>query len=495
MLGQSNPFLEGLDPLLNTDDVATRLAFSPLDGIDVKSLSINERLNFLDRMSEEYFEPTSTSLDIATRIFRLIMRGYLHRDPTSHTVRKNTMNLANCAGRELAAVPWFSTNAKGMTVMGITGLGKTYEVKRALQLIPQAIEHGPSQAAGWVKMIQVTWLFVAMSHDGTLGGLMLQILSALDEVIGTQYSQDRGLMRLSNEKLAVRVGIIFRNHGVGVLVIDEIQARNFQGRGRGEFTTTFFLRLLNFGIPVVLMGNPLGMQALYAYSQDVRRIGSGGTIHMHPLTKDEFDWKNCLIPALSRQSLMPDLPQVSDMEGLLFKYSGGIRDYACRILFAAQRLALDLGSPFITEQHLHEAHLSPDFSDKEREIINGFVRRDPTFLMQYEDIPWEVYASQWGLRIDGKGGVGADQLQTRKSDVVANEESLAQTLTNHKPVPKQDLEKIKRQRSRQANESAKRQSTKLTLSPEDLRAEGLQDFLISGIGDLLNGKANPHESI
>jgi hypothetical protein len=485
---QSNPFLDSVTPYLNTENLADRLAFSPLEDIDVQLLSLEEKLDLLDRMSEELFEPTSTSLDITTRIFRLIRRGYLNRNPTSRSVRRDTMLLANCAGKELASLPWGSTNAKGMTVIGITGLGKTHEVKRALQLIPQSIEHGPCPAAGWKKMTQVTWLFVAMSHDGSLGGFLLQILCSLDEAIGTEYSQDKGLKRLSNEKLAVMIGIIFRNHGLGVLVIDEIQARNFQGSGRGEFTTTFFLRLLNFGIPVVLMGNPLGMQALYAYSQDVRRIGSGGTIHMHPHGKNEFDWKDCLIPALIRQNLMPETPRVPDLEKLLFEYSGGIRDFACRVLIVAQRLALDLGNTFVTERHLHEAYLGSDFSDKERQIISGFVERDPIYLMEFEDIPWENYATRWGLGFDGDGFVKKEQLKAKKTDVVAETESPAQASAKPKPVPKQDQENVKRQRTRKVNETKKRQNIKQSLSPEDLRAEGLRNFLISGMDALVAGK-------
>lgn len=87
-----------------------------------------------------------------------------------------------------------------------------------------------TRALGWSHLVQILWLYVGMSHDGSLGGLLLSILCAIDEATGcTSYSQSRSLIGLSNEKLAVRIGIILRNHGVGVLVIDEIQGRNFSG--------------------------------------------------------------------------------------------------------------------------------------------------------------------------------------------------------------------------------------------------------------------------
>lgn len=479
-----NPFIASIDEFLSTENITERLATSPLDGIDVSAIGEQARMDILDRLQEEFFEPISTSLDIATRIYRLIRKGYLNRDPTKLSVRKMTMELAENSGRDLKALPWFSTYAKGMTITGITGLGKSFEVNRALQLLPQCVEHGRSQIAGWASMRQVTYLYVAMSHDGSLGGLLMQILCALDEVIGTQYSQDKAFTKSSNEKLAVRLGIIFRNHGVGVLVIDEIQRRNFEGHGRGDLAATFFLRLLNFGIPVVLIGNTLGMSALYSFSQDVRRIGSGGTIHLHPLQKEEFDWTNCLAPALWRQSVMSEPSSIKNSGELLFRYSGGIRDYACRILIAAQRLALDLGNRFVTEDHMMQAFLGSDFSDKDRGIIAGFREKNPLLLSHYEDMPWEEYAVRWGLYSDNK--LAFAMPQSTNMSVERSGKKVAPKNEFSKPVSQKDLEVIKRKRTREVNMTNKRSNTRNLLGSADMRLDGLQEFLINGFDSLLS---------
>lgn len=481
MTNQSNPFLAAVVPYLPVENLPERLAFSPLTGVDIRSLSIDDRLDLLDRLQEEYFEPTSSSLDIASRLFRLIRRGYAHRDPTQPSVRKMTMEIAGYRGQELSRLPWFSTYAKCMTVMGITGLGKSYEVDRALSLIPQCIEHGPCKAAGWAKMKQVVWLKVAMSHDGSLGGFLLQILTELDMVLGTEYSQDSGLKRLSNEKLSVLIGIIFRNHGVGVLVVDELQKRNFEGGGHGNFTVTFFLRLLNFGVPTVLIGNPFGFEALQTYSQDVRRIGTGGTIHVHPLNRNDFDWVKCLVPALSKLSVMNEPHHIENLEELLFRYSGGIRDYAIRVLFAAQRIAIELDCHFINEQHLVQAFFGSDLGDKDRDTINGFVNKDPSLLMQYEDIPWKEYEREWAKsKRDAKPDVSESH-----SEKVATPANDINPSATEKPVSAKDAENMRRQRTRKTNESIKKQGIKKTLSPEDMRSEGLREHLIEGIDGLM----------
>lgn len=209
---------------------------------------------------------------------------------------------------------------------------------------------------------------------------------------------------------------------------------------------------------------------------------------MHPHDKNEFDWNDCLLPALIRQNLLPEPPRIQNLEDLLFEYSGGIRDFAYRVMIVAQRLALDLGSNFITEQHLHEAYRGSDFSDKERQIIRGFVMRDPIPLIEFEDIPWEDYATRWGLRVDGNRFLSASRPAEKKMDAPAEAKQPARPPVKAKPVSQQEQENVKRQRTRKTNEARKRQDIKQSLSPEDMRAEGLRDYLISGLDGLMGGK-------
>lgn len=466
-----NPYLRHIEDWLAIDGIEARLARWPLSGLDLKTLSIQDRHDFLDRMQDQMWEPTTTSVEIAVRLYRLIRRGYLPRNPCKPSVRHQTMTIARFANENIANIPWLMTYAKGMRISGITGVGKSYDILRALEQLPQKIEHDRNDAAGWTHTLQAVWLYVAMSHDGSLGGLLLQILCALDAAIGTEYSKDNRLTGLSNEKLAVHIGIIFRNHALGVLVIDEIQSRNFAGGARGSLAATFFLRLLNFGIPIVLIGNPFGMDSLDSFSQDMRRIGSGGSFRLHPLNKDDFDWNECLAPALWRYDVMPEPSLVEDNGGLiLFHYSGGFRDYACRIRVASQRLALDMGDPTVTEAHMEQAFYGPDFSNKDRSLICGFRDRDPTMLTGFTDVPWEEYMVLWGL--------------VPKAVVAGSSESMsgaAETEKPSKPVSDQARETVKRNRTRKANEDKRQAKIRANLDPSDIRHRGLQEYLISGL--------------
>lgn len=482
--GCDNPFIRHLDVCLSNDGLAERLTYFPLTGVDVEAMPMEARLDVLDRMQLEMFEPTTTSLQIAACLFRLIRRGYLSRNPEHPDVRRKTMAVASLSGQEISKLPWFPTYALGMRVAGETGTGKSYEVSRALNLLPSGIVHERNETAGWTHLVQVVWLYVPMSHDGSLGGLLLNILCALDAVAGTEYASTKSLIRLSNEKLAVRIAAILLTHGVGILVIDELQSRNFTGGKHGGLAATFFLRLLNFGIPVVLVGNPFGMEALDRFSQDMRRLSAGGSFDMRPMAESEFDWKECLRPALLRYNVMP-VPGIADDEGgaSLFTYSGGIRDYACRIRVESQRMALELGSERVSLAHMKAAFEGPAFSQKDRQLIIAFRDRNPILLQGWEDIRWETYARDWGCfgRPETPSDAAAGENACAQD---AEQEGIGGSCETARTASQRDQISIKQKRTRKANESRKQAETKANLESSDMRSDGMKKYLIAGFETL-----------
>lgn len=479
---QCNPFYEHVKDYLSTTSLESRLNCSPLDHLSIGDLSLERRYELLDRMQEEMFEPTTTSLNITNRTYRMLGRGLQSMDPTKASVRKFSMSLARGAGAELSALPWFATYAMGMTVKGPTGVGKTYEVTRALSLIPQRIDHKASEAAGWTHLRQAVWLFVPMSHDGSLGGLLFQILCSLDAAIDTAYSSEKSLISLSNEKLAVRVGILLRTHGVGLLVIDEIQSRNFSDNARGTLAATFFLRLLNFGIPTMLIGNQVAFKALGTFSQDIRRLSAGGAVTMDPHFADDYDFKDCLAPAIWKFCVMSKQVETGFMQpDILFKYSGGIRDYACRCWISAQRLALDLGKENVSEGDLQAAFEGSDFDDRDRQLIIGFRDRDPIRLSQFTDVDWEGYGIKWGkLRASSTDNATSAQAEATVQDREQETPPQKKKASVSTPKPEKDKAKIIRRREQSKEQERKKKNAKESLDEDDIRCNGLQKTLISG---------------
>ncbi|MES2346686.1 MAG: hypothetical protein V4641_03860 [Pseudomonadota bacterium] len=87
--------------------------------------------------------------------------------------------------------------------------------------------------------------------------------------------------------------------------------------------------------------------------------------------------------------MMPLPSEVEDKDGsILFKYCAGIRSYGARRRVASQRLALDQGNPAMTEDHMKQAFMGPDFSERDRQLITGFRDRNPLLLQDFDDVPW-----------------------------------------------------------------------------------------------------------
>jgi hypothetical protein len=202
----------------------------------------------------------------------------------------------------------------------------------------------------------------------------------------------------------------------------------------------------------------------------------------------ETDFTDVLAPALWRYNVMPEPSPIRDEDGaILFKYCGGIRDYAARIRASSQRLALDEGCAFVTEDHMAQAFNGPDFSAKDRDLIAGFRDKNPILLQQFDDIPWQRYAVRWGLHpsvLDAPASAPAPQ-------------GAAPAAKPRKPAPQQAKETALRNRTRKANQKAENAVARANLDPEDMRNQGLQQHLISGFEQLQvndNPLANPSPS-
>lgn len=494
---RNNPFLAPIDSILTDQNLPLRLSSSPLKGLDMASISKQARYDLLAVMAQEFFVPSLTSTDSTSRLYSLIRKGYIPRDPTEISARKRAITISRFAGAELRNLPWLPGFAAGMKFNGITGLGKTYEIRRAIDQFLPRIEHGRSEAADWTHFYQIPVLYVGMSHDGSIGGLLYQILVAIDVALDTDYSTQRRLTSLANEKLAVQVGILLSLHAVGVLIIDEIQATNFSDGARGTMARTFFLRMLNFGIPIVLIGNPMGMRFINPFSQDLRRFSSGGSIQMHPFEKDDKNYRNILAPAFWGYNVMPEPPSVVDPDGsILFEYCGGIRDFAGRVIASAQRIALDTEGRSITKEHLDLAFNGPDFDEGERTIIRAFCNKDALTLQEFEDIPWEDYYKKWNKSTprnsSGDSSPSGTSSSDQKKKTSTSAESAAlfastpQGTTHAQSTAKRTIAK----RARENNKGKKSKEIIAGLEAEDMRSEGVKRLLVKDLAEAIDNHNN-----
>lgn len=336
-----NPFIEALPPFLTAQDMARQFGHYPLAGKPWQQLPPAMREPLLE-FACEHIAPTSIALPIALSIQSLIRRSMCQRNPLKYAEQRrcNMIGIAESMSK-MRETP--RLDAAGGTVEGMTGMGKTTITHRALQLVApiQVIDHGKSHACGWQRLVQVVWLYVDHPSNGTRGALLKRILYALDEVMGTSYSDQ--YMRVSNiDALLTMVCKALSLHRVALLVIDEKQERNFHDSPWSLEFVLFYLSLMNLGIAILLIGNPMAFRHLRAFSQVVRRFSTGGMHRLNPATNpQELWWSKDFVPRMHRFNLVDEVVVTSaERTQMEFQFTAGIPGLLQLLHIEAQRAAL-----------------------------------------------------------------------------------------------------------------------------------------------------------
>ncbi|MFM0074417.1 ATP-binding protein [Paraburkholderia sediminicola] len=395
-----NPLLEALGAPISVDEFPRSLHRNPLDLIKWQAVPRHQRTDLVPLL-EQFFVSTPTAIDIACAIQQVIRSSYIARNPTLIQNQKKLYQVASFQATEFRKIPWFSANAKGLVISGITGMGKTTLYEQVLGLYPKSRVHGIDEESGWTELKQIVYLVVPMSAGKSRMGFLENILAAIDEAIGTRFHATYAGKFRSVEQAMVVVSIILHTHRCGALVIEEIQDRNFAPGEQRGLMLLFFLRLLNFGIPVILVGNPLGFVGFDRFTQDVRRLYKGGNFELWPADScDDIGWYECYVRQKATFNLTGrELPDTSQIRQAIFECTAAVPDYFDTLWQAMQIEALHSSrrGPF-TENDIKAVynsyamqHLHP--------LIDALVARNHAGLTQFEDIPADLFRKHWA-RLD-----------------------------------------------------------------------------------------------
>jgi hypothetical protein len=273
---QGNPFIECLPPPLSHKEAFQALKKPPIYSETDQSLPAEQRIECVRRL-KTFFEPLPMHAALSREIGALIRQGYISRNPNSPEnyirLREGNERITN----GLTGLPASNVQgtADGFALIGCSGIGKTSTVARCLSQFPQLIIHKEP-----IRLHQIVWLRIECPADGSIKSLCLNFFHAIDQILGTDYVGDYGKARNSSETMKAWVAQISNLHGVGILVIDEIQnLLDGRGKGRGE-VMNFLVGLINsISLPVVTIGT-LAAKPLFEenFRQARRASGTGAAI-------------------------------------------------------------------------------------------------------------------------------------------------------------------------------------------------------------------------
>ena len=186
--------------------------------------------------------------ELSTVIESLIQEGYKGRNPYSVV---NTLKFRQ--DNFLDSYPNEKLTAMGGTLIGSSGMGKSVAVQDALGSLTQVLQL-EDESKKEVPLRQLVWLNMDCTHDGSFRELCYRIVNNMDSVLQTEYGNLLPKKCLT-ERLAAFTAKILRLHGLGILVIDEIQHLTVTKEVEQDEVFKFLIQLVNHvGIPVLLVG-------------------------------------------------------------------------------------------------------------------------------------------------------------------------------------------------------------------------------------------------
>lgn len=341
-----NPFLAALPEMLSHDDFRTGIKGFPKLPPDLPSMSSEERRQALTLLPS-IFVPLNYMYAIFDQLYRAIRSTY-----STWTILEEVRQ-TNALFRG-SSVNDYSTQAATGSILGVPGVGKTSTIRRSLALLPQVVEHVEYMGKPFFCK-QILYLTVECPSDCSVKSLALNLVSALDRAIGSNYlHQLTSLRSVASSAVAAQVKILCLTHHVGLILIDEIQNAVVTARKNKQVKPLikFLVELTNDTCTsIFFVGTPIA-EELFTSQEHLKRRTRG--IRLLPFKPDGV--YRAFLEQLWLYQLTPtSAPLTDQLANKLYDWSGGIPAYIVKIFQESQAQALLQGRSCIDTKTMQRA--------------------------------------------------------------------------------------------------------------------------------------------
>lgn len=363
-----NPLIESLPPLWTLDEVTKLLAYSPPYSKEQRTLPSEVRLHILEN-AREFFITQTPHLEIHLSLSNMIRRGYVQRNPA---LRGSSQGQQERIRKFMAAHPRRNpsqSKARGFSIVGPGGMGKSTAVENYLSLYPQVIVHTKYHGEDFL-LKQLVWLKLECPREGSIKSLCIHFFLTVDDILGTNYYEKYGTGRRTLDELLAGMIRVASWHYLGLLSVDEIQNLSEAKSGGVAKMINFFVQLENtIGVPFNLIGTSDAHRLLMGRFRQARRACEQGAILWQRMKEiddgeDESEeeakgngqqkekaapvWEVFVRALWDYQYLRTPQPLAEDLlkdsrAHALYEESQGITGVAVTLYFLAQRRAIVRG--------------------------------------------------------------------------------------------------------------------------------------------------------
>ncbi|MFY3792308.1 ATP-binding protein [Ureibacillus sp. MALMAid1270] len=388
----NNPFTEALPPIFSEDEVLDRFKVTPRITEQDKQSETNIRYHVLKRI-KNFIQPLPIHFEVERRLSTLIRRGYLARNPLDKSFLERIRVLHQLREDEQEAhkyiderLNYIRSTADSLSIIGISGIGKTTAIERLLLMYPQVIKHELYKGQPFNRT-QIVWLKIDCPYDGSLSTLCKSFFKAIDDLLGTRYLEKFGYLNRVTSTMLLHMTSLASMYGIGVLVIDEIQ-HLLNSKNDQEEMLNFFVTLSNtVGIPTVLIGTSKAQQLFRGNFRQARRAASDGSIIWDRMAEDSEEWEFFLETLWEFQCLKTHSELTVDVKKTFYEECQGITSVAVNLFILAQERTL---FDEANEEEKLTARVIKKTASEDMKIIqpmlNALRKNDLKAMYKYEDI-------------------------------------------------------------------------------------------------------------
>lgn len=347
-----NPLIECLPPILSDVDVVRRIGSLPAkpDGAELELLP-KLRGHGINRLKDVVI-PFDIHLRLEDLFSQLLRYGYTGRNPClPETVRHRLHSTADVQRGG------FMSSAETITLIGLSGMGKSTALNSIVKLYPQVISHSRYKSKILVET-QVVWLKIECPHDGSLRGFCAAFFASLDSALGITKYSGGGTTRRSISVMLQNISQLCKAYHIGALILDEMQhlASSRGGQDR-EKLLNFFVTLSNdAGVPLVYVGTNAMLPLFSGVLRNARRASGMGPIIFDRFAEDNPFWEHLVSQLWEYNWTASKTRLTAELLSKIYDLTQGNTDFLVKLLMLAQRHVIWEELDFITVELLQEVY-------------------------------------------------------------------------------------------------------------------------------------------
>ena len=340
-----NPFLESVPEQLDRGTFFRRIYGKPPFPPDMADITQQERHVCLSYLSGLYIP-----MDYLYTVYDILLRAIR----TTYTTKTMLDTVRQMQALRDHGSAGFATQAQSGSLLGVPGIGKTSAVRRCLSLLPQCITHTEYIGKPFYKK-QILYLFVECPADCSIKTLAYSMIAAVDRAIGSEYFRIAARQsRLSASALVTQVKIICLNHGIGLIVVDELQnvISTAEKNRQVKPLIKFLVELVNDTCTSLYFVGTSEADQLFSQQEHLKRRTRG--LRLLPL-KPDAAYRTFLEQVWQYQVTPGRMVLTDAAANRIYDHSGGIPSYILQIFQESQAQALTQGKYCMDEQDIKQA--------------------------------------------------------------------------------------------------------------------------------------------